>query len=405
MVAQEVAVPKIVWTLMLYGFLLGSDTLMMGPLTAKTADAQSWRYVYLPAIAAAPHPADAGVADPSFACLEQAGPTQTVTGVYDQGKFEPAVIANKKFDARTASFIYPETISHAMVSLGERDGSSADRMCWAGGYFTASLSWHSLNISWEESKQGYDDTGSDRGEMNNTAATTAYENEMMWTGIHVYNMHDAIRTNNTHNHWTIQHVWLDYIRDDCIENDSNYSGTVYDSLFDGCYTGISKQSGDGSGQTITLDRVLIRMEPMPYPYGWDRKNDPVVYVSGYSIPGANTPLPFGHGSVFKGDEQDLPEFAITNSVFLLEYDADETIFPPKDKVKHCRNNTIIWLAEAATAPTYLLDDFPGCFTLITDAAQGKALWKSLVADWHHRHPGVGAHRKPANPGDYVWPRF
>src|SRR5690606_31064891 len=145
---------------------------------------------YLPAITTAPNPAGASVA-PTFACLEQAGPTQIVTGLYDQGKFEPEVAANQKFDARTASFVYPETISHAMVSLGEKGGSGADHMCWAGGYFTASLSWHGLDISWEQSKQGYDDTGSDRGEMNNTAAVTAYENEMLWTGLHVYNMHDA----------------------------------------------------------------------------------------------------------------------------------------------------------------------------------------------------------------------
>lgn len=338
----------------------------------------------------------------SFACLDQPGPSQTVTGFYTATKFEPAVAAHQKYDARGASFEYPATFSHAMVILGEKGGVGAHHMCWAGGFFTASPTWHGLHISWDQSKHGDDGDG---GVMNNTTAATAYEENMTWTGLHIYNVHDAIRTNNTYNHWTVQHVWFDYIRDDCIENDANYSGTVYDSLFDGCYTGISNQSGDGAGQTITLDQVLLRMEPMPYPYKWDTKNDPVVTVPGYTIPDTDQPIPFGHGSVFKGEETSLPEFAITNSVFLHEYNAEKTIFPPKTKVKRCQNNTIIWLSAAAEAPTYLLTDFPGCFTIITDATQGKTLWKELVTDWHHRHPGVGAQRKPVSPGDYKWPRY
>lgn len=343
----------------------------------------------------------------SFSCLSQAGPFQTVSGFFNSDKFEPAVEPNKKFDARHATFEYPETFSHAMVSLGNGDNASPG-MCWAGGYFTASTSWHDLDISWETSKQGYDDTEDDRGEMNNTSSATSYHDTMTWTGMHVYNMHDAIRTNNTFNNWTIQHSWFEYIRDDCIENDSNYSGTIYDVLFDGCYGGISNQdeaSGAGVGQTITIDKALIRMEPMPYPYKWDEKDDPVVYVDGYSIPGTLDPLPFGHGNIFKGDPAYLPEFSINNSVFLMEYDSEKEIFPPTSKIVECSNNTFIWLGDEASAPYYLQDDFPGCFTIITDPTEGIDLWKSLVADWHARHPEVGINRKPADPGEYVWPRF
>ncbi len=346
--------------------------------------------------------AQAEEADPAFACLSEPGPLEIVDGFYGDGKLKPSVEANKKFDARTASFEYPETISHSMVSVGEKGGSGADDMCWAGGFFTASLSWHDLDISWDESKRGYDDTESDRGEMNNTTSITAYEDRFTFTGLHVYNMHDGIRTSNTFNNWTVQHVWLDYIRDDCIENDHIYSGTVYDSLFDGCYAGISARpssSGDGDGQIINVDRLLLRMEPMPYPYKWDTKDDPVIFVDGYDG------VPFGYGKVFKLDSGNEPEFSITNSVFVLEYDSQKTLFPPADKVTTCNNNTIIWFGEPAAAPTYLLDEFPGCFTLITDEAEGKAFWQEKVADWHARHPDVGFDRKPENPGEYSWPRY
>lgn len=338
---------------------------------------------------------------PAFACLGQEGPLEVLRGPhYDE--IEPDTAARKKFDARAASFEYPETISHSMVSLGEKGGSGADDMCWAGGYFTASTSWHDLDISWRESKEGYDDTEADRGEMNNTTSMTSYEDRMTWSGVHVYNMHDALRTNNTFNNWTVKHVWFDYIRDDCIENDSAYSGTVYDSLFDGCYTGFSSQAdeeGQGEGQRITMDKVLIRMEPMPYPYKWDEKDDPVIYLDGYEG------IPFGHGSIFKLEEGFMPEFEITDSVFLQEFDAEEDLFPPKDKVTKCENNTIIWLDGPETAPTHLLDAFPDCFRLITDRMHGLNVWRTAVADWHARHPKVGANRKPLSPGSYSWPRF
>lgn len=344
--------------------------------------------------------------DPAFACLSEPGPLEVVDGFHDSGKFRPSVAAGKKFDARTASFEYPETISHAMVALGKRGGEGADGMCWAGGFFTASTSWHDLDISWLESKQGYDDTGSDRGEMNNSTSVESFENRMVWTGLAVFNMHDGIRTNNTYNNWTVRHVWLDYIRDDCIENDHIYSGTVYDSLFDGCYTGFSarprrsnKGAGQAIGQAITIDKVLLRMEPMPYPYKWDVGHNPVVYVDGYGD------VPFGHGKVFKLDKDNEPEFAVTNSVFLLEYDVGDRVFPPRGKVTVCENNTVIWLDGPSTAPTYLLDEFPGCFTLIVDEKEGKAYWKTKVAEWHARHPGVGMNRKPVVPGEYSWPRF
>lgn len=334
--------------------------------------------------------------DRSFDCLSQPGPTEVITGFFSD-KFQPTAAPNKKFDARNASFQIPETISHSMISLdGSGDNSG---MCWAGGYITASLSWHGLDVSWDQSKHGPDGDG---GKMNNTTSATSYEDRMTWTGLHVYNVHDGIRTSSSYNNWTVQHVWFDYIRDDCVENDHIYSGTVYDSLLDGCYTGISvrpSSSGKGEGETITMDKVLLRMEPMPYPYKWETKDDPVLIVPGYGD------MPFRYGNVFKMDKGNEPNFKITNSVFLLEYNSKKVIFPPKQEVSVCSNNTIIWLGDPADAPSYLLNDFPGCFTIITDKTEGKNFWKSKVADWHARHSQVGAQRKPANPGEYSWPRF
>jgi len=339
--------------------------------------------------------------DPSFACLDAAGPTQVVTGFYGTGKFEPETAPFKKFDARTASFEIPYDISWGKVVL--RGSSDSHDMCWAGGYVTAALDWHDLDISWDQSKHGYDQSGTYR----NTAAVESFHNRTTWTGLHIYNVHDGIRTTDSNDNWRIQHVWLDYIRDDCVENDHIHSGEIYDVLFDGCYVGFSSRPSStgysGTNTIIKMNKMLMRMEPMPYPYKWDTKSDPTFTVPGYGD------TPFGYGNTFKLDDGNEPNFEITNSIFLHEYDSEKDIFPPIAKVTVCANNTLIWLGDPTKAPFSLLDQinakFPGCLILITGKVQGKTLWKDKVADWHQRHPDVGVNRKPAVPGEYTWPRY
>ena len=322
----------------------------------------------------------------SFVCLSQSGSLEEFGGTYTQ-KLEPSLSDNKKFDARGATFIHSD--DYNWYQVGMRGSNSG--MCWAGGYFTNDTSWHPLDATWNVSKNG---PGGNRTTAYNTVPVHAWSNKMTWTGMHTYNIHDAVRTTNSNNNWTLEHTWSDYTRDDCLENDNNYSGTVYDVLFDGCYSGISNQEGDGTGQTLVMDKVLLRMEPQPEPYS----SVPTFSITGYSEG-------FGYDNVFKGDTSRFPQFEITNSVFLLEYANGKTQFPPKSKVDVCENNTVIWMGATDNAPTYLLEDFPGCFTIITDDQVGLDLWAEKVVDWHVRHPEVGANRKPANPECYEWPRY
>ena len=66
--------------------------------------------------------------------------------------------------------------------------------------------------------------------------------------------------------FVIRGTWLSYIRDDCVENDHVQPGLIDDSLFDGCYVGISERpslaiitSGyDGRNDLLTVRQSLIR---------------------------------------------------------------------------------------------------------------------------------------------------
>ena len=76
---------------------------------------------------------------------------------------------------------------------------------------------------------------------------------MTVTGMHFFNVHDGPRSSA--NDWTVQHVWGAYVRDDCIENDLLLTGRVYDSLFDGCFTGISTRPSSDA-MRIPVDKAM-----------------------------------------------------------------------------------------------------------------------------------------------------
>jgi len=273
-------------------------------------------------------------------------------------------------------------------------------MCWAGGFVRSDKPW---DASWADHKDL-------DGPTRNSAALSNDAVGMVVTGLHFFNVHDGVRTTNAFS-WVVQDVWGEYVRDDCIENDHMRSGRVHDALFDGCYTGISTRpseadtESDGAGQVVELDSVLLRMQPMPYPYEWQEKSG-VIDVDGR--PYRDNGIPYGHGNIFKldNDRPDRnPHFRLTNSVFLVTHatTARKLDFPPEPLLDACEGNTVIWLGEGAYPGKLPTSKFPDCITLLT-GDQGTDFWAQKVRDWHDRHPGVGIQRKPASPGSLEFPR-
>lgn len=139
--------------------------------------------------------------------------------------------------------------------------------------------------------------------------------------------------------------------------------------------GISDRPGGGrrpdrSGATVVLDRVLMRIEAMPFPNGSYNKT-----VDG---------IPFGHGTIFKT----YPEgnkWVVKNSVFLIEGHTHAGLTQNFENITACSNNIIIWLGEGSFPGA-----LPSCFEVVTDVG----VWQAAVAEWHARHRRVGAVRKP-----------
>lgn len=201
-------------------------------------------------------------------------------------------------------------------------------------------------------------------------------------GIRVHNVEDGLKPRGPDGYWELWNAYMTYIRDDCIENDETAPGGVYDSLFDGCYTGFSEQLQNGCcdaapGELFVVERSLMRLQPMPGPYG---TTDPTLV---------------GHGKFFKW-QTDVPHpVVIADSIFLSEQAPTSTStnwpFPPGTQTK---NVTIVWdAAEPWEWPV------PEGTTVTTD----RSVWEAARQRWLDRHgcTSFGECTKLMNPDP--WP--
>src|SRR5213079_1144868 len=97
--------------------------------------------------------------------------------------------------------------------------------------------------------------------------------------------------------WTLRGAYIHYARDGCVENHFVFAGTVDDALLDGCFIGFASRPyravADGSGNVMTIQNTLVRLQPMDGVY--------------------TGPVP-GHGAFFEWSATS-PQLALYNNVF------------------------------------------------------------------------------------------
>jgi hypothetical protein len=195
-------------------------------------------------------------------------------------------------------------------------------------------------------------------------------------GLRIDNVTDGVRPKSGGD-FTIRNTRVTYARDDCVEDDHLQGGLIDDTLFDGCYTGISSRpspaiiaSGyDGRGKVITMQHSLMRLQPMPGPRGGSADN-------------------LGTEGFFKWHNWDTiatslsPDLVLNDNVFMAErvgqVRADRMGIPP-GHLRSCANNVMVWLGSGPFPAT-----LPSCFTVTTD----RSVWDAAVASWTARHPDV-----------------
>ncbi len=276
-------------------------------------------------------------------CLDQAGPTITVSGT--QTSFDNTNMAtNTKVDASTAQFVSPSAT--VVVHVGGNAG-----ICWHGGEILGQLPpstpWSTMHDSY-----GIDVDGA----------------SFLLERLRLFDLGDGVTMDSQGDiDWVWRDVYFKYMRDDCVENDFLNNGTIENSFFDGCYSGFSSRPYtsvlDGSNNVVVLRNTLFRVQAMD---------------QGYRRP--------GHGGFWKW-ASNSPKIDLYNTVFLTDGPTieDDAIVPPPGKLRNCSGNVMIWLGSGPFPEP--LPSQPGCFTLLTGAA-GQQFWDSAVAQWEAAHPNL-----------------
>jgi hypothetical protein len=171
--------------------------------------------------------------------------------------------------------------------------------------------------------------------------------------------------------WVIRRVHFKYTRDDCVQNDWLYGGTIDSSFFEGCSTGISSRpfttTPDGSNNVVVVKNSLFWLQDMD---------------QGYDGP--------GHGGFFKWSATG-PMVSLYGNVFRVDSPSSlgtHTLGPPAGKLADCANNVMIWLGAGPFPET-----LPSCYTLLTGSA-GLDYWNTAVGAWMAQHPNTLADVAP-----------
>ena len=214
--------------------------------------------------------------------------TTVLSGVYDRQYRVNAPTADTTFDARRAtSTAFPFATLYPF-SFGK--SRPARHLCLLGGLVVGQ---QARDLTWDQVKAKYDGAG----------VRIAADGWYVVDGLRVENVEDGIDPRGPEGEYpkggdgfVLRNLYFQYIRDDCVENDDIAGGVIEDSLFDGCNTGISERPTEGNSQfghpapaceTLTLSRVLLRLQRMPGPRG-------------------HTAATLGHGELFKWSQRRQP---------------------------------------------------------------------------------------------------
>ncbi len=313
-------------------------------------------------------------------CLSRTGAKMLVTGdVQTYRNNTPG--DDSTIDARSFNSTAFPSVNTYPLNLG-KSTSIPNRVCVVGG---AVAGTQPESYTWQEVKNT-DGTGIRLAANRRGAGTT-------WSiidGFRSHNVEDGIRPAGTESltppdgdGFFVRNAYETYTRDDCIENDYFAAGTVYDSLFDGCYQGFSEQDNAGSlydnspadpSEQFFIDHVAIRLQIMPGPNANPSGTGHAQFFKKWSSPASN-------------------KVVVRDSVFYSEGVPLEDANFPFPAGSQLTNVTLVYGPGASKWNTSKWGDptkIPG-LTVVYD----KAVWDAARTKWLTRHgcattPGIKA---------------
>jgi len=295
--------------------------------------------------ASASNPPSPAVAAPASTsdCLAR-GENTTVSGTLRQPYRADRTPDDHTYDLRRATSVAYGRSTNYPVLFGK--GRAGTNLCVLGGHV---IGQQPRNLTYQAVYSRYNGDG----------LWVQGQGSYLVHGFRAENVEDGISLQGGDGDFAqVSGAYLSYVRDDCVENDHIIGGRVSDSLFDGCFMGISERpdadarpSRAPAGETFTLDRVLLRIAPQPN----ERASD-----------GA------GNGQLFKWSP-DANRLVLRNSVFLIEEEPirgrTPLAFPAGTTAE---NVTLVWLGAGAYP-----GPLPGGVTVVRD----RSVWETARARW------------------------
>ena len=287
---------------------------------------------------------------PGVSCLTQPGAVLTVSGVQTSALVDTSLALNAKIAASTAQFLTSENIP---IRVGGNAG-----LCFSAGGVMGTLPPATPWIR-----------------MHKTYGLVPYARSFRLERLRVFDYGMGVSMDAAGDaSWSLRDVYFTYIRDDCVENTFLNSGTIENSLFDGCYEAFSSRPyttppPDGSNNLVVVRNSLVRLQDMD---------------QGYLRP--------GHGGFFKWYPA-APKVSLYHTVFRVDSPNIENsvLVPLPDQLQDCVGNVMIWLGSGPFPEP--LPARAGCFTLLT-GAEGLQYWNDAVARWKAEHPAMSADLGP-----------
>lgn len=277
----------------------------------------------------------------------------TLTGTLTTQYRIPVVTDGTTFDFRDLiTTAYPFDTKYPM-SLGPT--SQPKDICVIGGNVSGQLdhSW-----TWTYIKSNHDGDG----------MRIEGRNWFYVDGLRVDNVEDGLspRGPQTSERPTLyaRNLYFTYIRDDCIENDACLPARVQDSLFDGCYMGVSERPGNAApcdesaiDHTFEMENVLLRLQAMPREDGSDGT---------------------AHGHIFKWTSGPYAgKVLVKNSIFLVEeisYSGNGPMGFPEGTI--AENVTLVWLGPG---------DYPAPVPNGVTVTKDISIWQKARSEWLTKH--------------------
>jgi hypothetical protein len=270
----------------------------------------------------------------------------------------------KTYDLRGTTIVGYPTVNHYPLAFGKRVPGS--RTCVLGGTVVGR---QNRALTWQYMKHNLD------GDALNFKSVGG-----LVDGLRVHNIEDGVGLiGSDPDGLAMRNVYMTYIRDDCIENDAVVGLDVQDSLFDGCFMGLSERPGahaDPSpaplGEQTVLDRALVRLQPMPYDASLARCGRDGLGTGGFFkwSPYAN--------HLFVKDSILFAERVPARCGAVLNFPSNGTY----------QNVTVVW-----TGPGNYPGKLPASGVTVT---RDRAVWDNARADWLTRH-GYPVTDPPATP--------